>query len=53
MQTISEMLAGVRRRTPEAAAVAYRGRRLGWAALDDAARRTARGLSELGIGRGD
>ena len=53
MQTISEMLAGVRRRTPDAAAVAYRGRRLGWAALDDAARRAARGLSELGIGRGD
>ena len=53
MQTISEMLAGVRGRTPDAAAVAYRGRRFGWAALDDAARRTARGLSELGIGRGD
>ena len=53
MRTISGMLAEVRRRSPDGAAVAYRGEHLTWAALDDAARRTARALSELGIGRGD
>ena len=53
MQTIARMVSRVRARTPEATAVAYRGGRLTFAALDDAARRAARGLSELGVGRGD
>ena len=53
MRTISGMLAEARRRWPDGAAVAYRGTRLTWAELDDAARRTARALSELGVGRGD
>ena len=53
MRTIARMLSEVRSRTPEATAVAYRGGRLTFAALDDAARRAARGLSELGVGRGD
>ena len=53
MQTISQMLGAVRRRTPDATAVAYRGRRLTFTELDDAARRAARGLSELGVGPGD
>lgn len=53
MRTIARMLSEVRSRTPEATAVAYRGARLTFAGLDDAARRAARGLSELGVGRGD
>ena len=53
MRTIARMLSEVRSRTPEATAVAYRGGRLTFAALDDAARRAARGFSELGVGRGD
>ena len=53
MRTIARMLSEVRSRTPEATAVAYRGARLTFAELDDAARRAARGLSELGVGRGD
>ena len=53
MQTISQMLSEVRRRAPEATAVAYRGARLTFAELDGAARRAARGLSELGVGHGD
>ena len=53
MQTISRMLGEVRRRTPDAAAVAYRGRGLTFTELDDAARRAARGLSELGVGHED
>ncbi len=53
MQTISRMVSCVRARTPEATAVAYRGRYFTFAALDDAARRAARGLSELGVRRGD
>ena len=53
MQTISQMLAEVRRRTPGATAVAYRGGRITFAEIDDAARRAARGLSELGVGPGD
>ena len=53
MQTIAQMLADVRRQTPEAMAVAYRGGRLTWAELDGAARRAARALSELGVGHGD
>ena len=53
MQTIAQMLSEVRRRAPEATAVAYRGARLTFAELDAAARRAARGLSELGVGHGD
>ena len=53
MQTISEMLAEVRQRAPGAIAVAYRGRRITFVELDGAARRVARGLSELGVRRGD
>ena len=53
MQTIARMLADVRGRTPKATAVAYRGARLTYADLDGAARRAARGLSELGVGHGD
>ena len=53
MQTISAMLSDVRRRAPDATAVAYRGRRITFAGLDGAARRAARGLSELGVGHGD
>ena len=53
MQTIAQMLAEVRRRTPEATAIAYRGRRMTFAELDGAARRAANGLAELGVGRGD
>ena len=53
MQTISAMLAEVRRRTPDATAVSYRERRATFAELDAAARRAAYGLSELGIGDGD
>ena len=53
MQTISQMISEVRRRTPKATAVAYRGGRITFAELDAAARRTARGLSELGVGHRD
>ena len=53
MQTIAQMLSEVRRRTPGATAVAYRGGRITFAELDGAARRAARGLSELGVGHGD
>ena len=53
MQTIARLLSDVRSRTPGATAVAYRGGRLTFAELDDAARRAARGLSELGVGHGD
>ena len=53
MQTIAQMLAEVRRRTPGATAIAYRGGRITFAELDAAARRAARGLSELGVGHGD
>ena len=53
MHTIARMLSDVRSRTPGATAVAYRGGRLTFAELDQAARRAARALSELGVGRGD
>ncbi len=53
MQTIARLLSDVRSRTPGATAVSYRGGRLTFAELDDAARRAARGLSELGVGHGD
>ena len=53
MHTISEMLTGIRRRTPDATAVAYRRRRNTFTELDAAARRAARALSELGVGHGD
>ena len=53
MQTIARMLSEVRRRTPGATAVAYRGGRITFAEIDGAARRAARGLSELGVGHGD
>ncbi len=53
MHTIARMLSDVRSRTPGATAVAYRGGRLTFAELDEAARRAARALSELGVGRGD
>ena len=53
MRTIARMLAEVRRRTPGATAIAYRGGRITFAELDGAARRAARGLAELGVGRGE
>lgn len=53
MQTISALLSEVRARTPHAVAVTYGDRRIDFAHLDDAARRAARALSELGIGPGD
>ena len=53
MQTIARMLADVRGRCPGRTAVAYRGTSLTYAELDGATRRAARGLSELGVGRGD
>ena len=54
MQTISAMIAEVRRRTPDGtAAVACGSSRLTYPELDDAGRRAARALSELGVERGD
>ena len=53
METIAGLYAGVRSRNPDAAAVAYQGRRITRAELDDAGRRAARALSELGVDPGD
>lgn len=51
--TVSAMIAAQARRAPAAPAIYYDGSVLSYAELDLAGRRVARGLADLGVGRGD
>ena len=51
--TLSALLGAVARRAPEAPALIYGARRVGFAELEDLSRRAAQGLAELGVGAGD
>ena len=55
--TVTALIAGIARRAPESAAIEYDGAAgrgsLTYGALDALGRRLARGLADLGVGRGD
>jgi fatty-acyl-CoA synthase len=51
--TMGSWITGHASRTPDKAALVFKGERITYAALDARARQVARGLSDLGVRKGD